>query len=504
MSPLPTDPKMVWPPPTVPTLDFAVWNEWYSGTFAAAGTQFSQLPLTSGGVTERLSGGFVHRHQNMQVGTMAQHRPSSQPVHCPLAADLAQTSADLLFGDMPDLRLTAKGMQKAQARLEELLDMGDVQNALLEAAEPCAALGGTYLRATWDSAACDYPFISSVDADRAVPEFRWGQLTAVTFWREIEHDDKNTVVLRHLERHEKGHIYHGVYRGTKGTLGDPMPLESYSETKGLQDDVVLPDGLPYPFTVFYVPNARPNQRNRGSYLGRADICGAEDLLDALDEVYSSLMRDVRLAQSRILIPHGTLDSDDPTKRGAGKSFDLDREIFTELDVPPEGMQPTVVQPDIRVEKHLAASLDLIKQIASKAGYSPQTFGLEIEGRAQSGTALRIREEKTYRTLGKKRRYWDVPLRKATHTVLALDALIFGRPTKAYLPDLEWQDEEIGAGEMANTLVALRNAEATSIETRVRTLNSGWDDERVAAEVARIMAETGVLVPPPAMGGTAAP
>jgi len=161
------------------------------------------------------------------------------------------------------------------------------------------------------------------------------------------------------------------------------------------------------------------------------------------------------------------------------------------------MTPQLMQPDIRVEKHLAAAVALTREIVSKAGYSPQTFGLDIAGQAESGTALRIREERTYRTLGRKRRYWESGLQDAFQALLAIDAAEFSGQAAPARPAIVWPEEGMGLGEMAETMVALRNAEAASIETRVRLVNPDWDDDAVAAEVERIKAETGGIVPEPA-------
>jgi len=492
--PLPVDSKNQWPPPCVPQLDFAVWNEWYSGCFSPAGNALSSIPQTSGGVTERLTGGFVHRHPNLKVGSQAPSKPSAQPVHCPLAADLCQVSADLLYGEMPDVKLPDEA-EASDDRLDELLEGCDAQNTLLEASEVCAALGGTYLRVTWDTSVADAPFLTYVDADHAVPEFRWGRLWSVLFWRVVSEEGDR--VLRHVECHDPGVILHALYSGTKSYLGSRVTLDQSEETADLADVVQLPAELRGGLTTWYVPNVRPNQRNRGSHLGRSDFGGSEDLLDGLDEVYSSLMRDVRLSQSRIIVPSGTLASGDG--RGSGKRLDLDREVFTDIDVPPEGMQPTLMQPDIRAERHLLVAVDLVKQIVSKAGYSPQTFGLEIAGRAESGTALRIREERTYRTLSRKRRYNEGALSRAGETLLVIDSTVFGRSTPVARPKIVWRDADLGAGELARTLVDLRTAEAASTETRVRTLHPEWNDTKVTDEVARILSESGMLVPsPPAL------
>jgi len=492
--PLPTNPKQLWPPSSVPALDYAIWDEWYSGRFARPGSALSSAPMATGSFPERLTGGFVHRHANLRDSNATPARPGSQPVHCPLAADIAQVSADLVFGDMPQVAVANK---PSQARLDELLNVMGIQNKLLEAAEPCAALGGAYLRVVWDTAVADYPFITHVDADCAVPEFRYGFLTAVTFWREVAGDNQKGVVLRHLERYEPGLILHGLYRGDKSALGYDIPLVGSPDTEDLDPLVALPDGLPREMAAFYVPNVRPVQHDRKSALGRADISGAEGDLDALDEIWSSLMRDFRLGQARILTPLGTLSSNDPSSpRGAGKSFDLDREVFTEIDVPPESMQPTLTQGDLRVEEHVAAAIALTREIVSKAGYSPQTYGINVQGQAESGTALRLREEKTYRTLARKRRYWETALEDAVEALLVVDRARFGGKGKPARPTITWPEEAMGAGEMASTVQALRNAEAASVEQRVRLVNPAWDDAKVKVEVLLIQQETGALVPPP--------
>ena len=305
-------------------------------------------------------------------------------------------------------------------------------------------------------------------------------------------------IYRHLERHEPGVILHGLYQGTKSSLGSSVGLDQSEETKGLPEVITLPEALKNALAVAYVPNVRPNRRRRASYLGRADIAGAEPFLDALDETWSSLMRDVRLAQARILTPRGSLDSNDPDDpRGAGASLDLDREVFTELDIPPEGMQQQVLQPDIRSEQLLAVATDQVKQIVSAAGYSPQTFGLDISGEAHSGTALRFREQKTYRTLGRKRRYWEGGIAHACFALLAIDQSEFGGGATPVVPDVVWPEEAMSLGELASTVQTLRLAEAISIETSVRKVNPGWDDKAVTAEVQRIMDERGSSVPEPA-------
>lgn len=493
--PLPTDAeakKLLWPPAVDGADDVARWAQWYSGNFVQASYAASK---TEGGLPERLSGGYVHRHAaGSQRGT-----PQEQPVHAPLAADIAMVSADLLFGDWIDLTLADED-DTTQNRLDELVKETGMQNTLLQGAEGAASLGGVYLRISWDADLWDVPFISLAQADQAVPTFAFDRLVACTFWKVVAEDQQT--VWRHLERHERGRegssvIYHGLYKGTKNTLGTQVTLDSHEATRGLTDEVLVP-ALPGGLACYYVPNVRPNRRDAKSPMGRADIQGSETMLDALDEVYSSLMRDFLLGRRRIIVPDGALEKTGEG-RGAGKSFDPEKSVFTELEGvdPGLGMKPELVDFAVRTTDHLTAAVDLVEKIVSAAGYSPQTFGLQIEGRAESGTALRFREQKTFRTLERKRRYWQAAVAWACEALLVIDRDVFGRTdVTPGAVDIEWPAEPSAPLAEAQTIQALRQAEAISVESAVKQLHPDWSDEDVDEEVAAIMAESGRSVPNP--------
>ncbi len=477
---LPTDRNMKWPPDGAAPADVGTWRAWYSSDPARLGSEAAP-PRAA-----KSSWLFFWRRQRDRTATR-----QAPPLHVPLATEVAQTSADLLFGEMPDL-VTG---EQAQQRLDELAADTGLAPSLLEAAEVCAAVSGVYLRVSWDKDVADEPFLTSVAADHAVPDFRYGRLQAVTFWHELAAEGDG--VWRHLERHEPGVILHGLYLGDKTHLGVQQTLEAHPQTAGLDELVALPDGVPAKLLAWYVPNLRPDPADPGSPFGRADIAGAEGLLDALDEAYSSWVRDVRLGKARILVPHDALTAGDTT-RGSGRYFDTDAEVFTELD----GMNPgemsgiTVFQPAIRAEEHLATVLHLVETIVGKCGYSPQTFGLHIEGRAESGTALKLRENKTYSTLDRKRRYWAPALKEACENLLAVDRAVFGRPTVVEVPVLVWPEPRETPAETAQTLTMLRTAEAVSIETAVRMAQPDLDDDKLAEEVERIRADAGRIVSEP--------
>ncbi|HEY8450314.1 MAG TPA: hypothetical protein VIL95_07545, partial [Bacillota bacterium] len=108
-------------------------------------------------------------------------------LHVPVASDISETSADMLFGEVPDITIpeahqerAPEGAKRAQDRLWELIDAGGIHNRLLEAAESASALGGVLIGPVWDPEVADYPILRVVQADAALPEFAWGYLRAVT------------------------------------------------------------------------------------------------------------------------------------------------------------------------------------------------------------------------------------------------------------------------------------------------------------------------------------
>jgi hypothetical protein len=527
-----------WPPADAAPYvrDQQAWAAWWSG-------DMQKLTDTTGGAGSTNRRTFWGRRKHGADST----RATSQ-LHATLAADIASTSADLLFGEPPTLLVPDVGLARAyerrttgqseegqltpwpdnglttadtvlaQDRLDELTDNLGLANKLLEAGEVCAATGGVYLRPLWDMSAADYPLLTSIDAERAVPDFRYGQLVAVTFVEECHREAD--VIWRHLERHEPGVILHGLYVGTGTTLGRQVALTDHPSTAGLMPEILVPPeitgGRPGIMPRF-VPNVLPNRRHRRLPVGRSDFAGCEGMLDALDETWTSWMRDLRLGQARLVVPDEFLHpiGGRPTSQqqfggyartggpGSPMGFDLDTELMTGLniadikDVSGEVIKP--IQFAIRVADHEATAMALTEQIISTAGYSPQTFGMRIEGRAESGTALRIRENKTWRTQGRKQRYWAPELSSVLQTMLALDRIVFGRPTPIVRPAIGWQelaDDPQGTAQWVNTLATAR---AASIETRVRLAQPGLDDDQIAQEVARIKAEEGVGLPDPAPG-----
>lgn len=430
-------------------------------------------------------------------------------LHVPLAGDIARTSSELLFSEPPTLTVEHDATQE---RLDKLTEEG-LHPTLLEAGEVCAALGGAYLRVVWDDEVADRPWIDVVAGDRAVPEFRYGRLLAVTFWTVLPNEDTNDRrVFRHLEKHERGRIYHGLYEGSLTSLGTARPLPDHPATLPLaamvDQDGGLDTGAPDHLTAAYVPNVRPARAWRhipsAAHWGQSDFQGIEGLMDALDETYSSWMRDVQNGKGRIIVADTLLQSNGP---GQGATWNEDRRVYSGLNMLPRAGDPnpiTDVQFEIRVEEHKDTCAALIEQAVRQAGYSASTFGQAGDVTAVTATEIRARERRSMTTRARKALYWRPAVADITAALLAVEAgfrfgvddLDLSEP-----PKVEFQDSiSEGPTELATTAELLRRAEAASTETLVRMTHPDWDDEQVDEEVELINGESGRNLADPAMTG----
>jgi A118 family predicted phage portal protein len=493
-----------------------VWGAWYSG-------DTDQLSSVYGGATgsdPSATGFFASDHGGFRAtvgraltrwfwGEASRGPDRRVKLHVPIAAELCQASADLLFSDT--ITITSDN-KDAQTRLDELVD-DHFHAELTAAADVCAALGGVYLRVGWDpKTRPDAPFLTHVDADQAIPEFSWGKLTAVTFWQVVARDGKR--VYRHLERHETdeqgtGIILHGLYEGEEDKLGHPVPLTEQPATAPLALTVdafgIISSESPK-MCVIYVPNQTPNRRWRtdplGRNLGRSDLDGVEQLMDALDETMTSWMRDVRLGKARIMVAKSLLNN---VGTGQGSAFNAEQEAYASMEMlggqdARLGDMIEQVQFNIRVQEHKETADDLTMKIVTAAGYSAETFGMKgAEKAVKTATEVEAQQQRSLLTRDRKWRLWRPALQDALGKLLTVDKALFAGNS---VPDGVDIDAAIAEGvqesmlSLAQTVQALRAAEAASDEVIVGMLHPDWDDEQISAEIALINAQKPAALPDP--------
>lgn len=499
--PLPADETAPWPPPEHAEIQAEIrrWNAWYTGDpdeLASVYETHAQVP-THYRAGQPFRGGIAGAMSRMFWGQPVTPGQQSTKLHLPAASVVASTSAQLLFGEPPRMETDD---QKTNARLEELFDES-LWAELLEAAELSAGLGGVYLRVGWDKGIADRALVSVIGPDLAVPVFRWGRLQSVTFtWvLEVEQRSRGHQVVRYLEDHTVGRVEHALYIGDAGTIGKRVPLTEHPQTEALATKVDSESSIATKLDVLdvrYVPN-RPSRKWRthpvGMNLGQPDIAGVEPLLDALDEAWTSWMRDVRLGKARLVVPQDQMESRGP---GLGAMFDLNRELLVPVKMSHEtgGAVPVeLVQPLIRTQEHAEIGAAIYERVVDGCGYSAQTFGLSGEV-AMTATESNARERKTNKTQAGKTRYFDPELAGLAELMLTVDVKVFGREVAPLRPRISWPPVFRDSLETLARTTSLMEGTA-STKTKVRTLHPEWEKQEVDEEVALILSERPALPDP---------
>lgn len=516
---LPDDPNLMWPPAVWSPIGRAqmLWSAWFSGSAdqlsyayqglggnTLTGSTFfgtsGEYPTTGAHFRgpAPLATATIDRYFWGQITPPAERRAK---LHVPLAGDIASMSADLLLSKKP--RIEAEGNKVAQAWLENTFN-DDLHATFLEGQEVCSALGGVFYRTVWDEEVNDdQAWIDIVHPDAAIPTFRHNILTSVIFWRVLR--DEGDAVVRHLEQHDllTDTIAHGVYVGDQVRLGQPDALSNFPELSPVTAAVnssgliVLPDLPKGAQTVTYIPNIRPNRMWRwvpgAAPIGRSDYQGIEPAMDALDEAYSSWMRDVRLAKSRLMVPTSYLQTKGP---GQPAIADVDREVFIPMNFLAGTADKATIEANqfkIRFQEHQATCDRLKQEAVQGAGYSPQTFGEQsTSGGTVTATEIEDRQRRTLMTRGKKLHYVRPRMEDILYSLTAVQASVFGqRGLTPVRPNLVFPDAVLPSPqELAQTALALSNAKAASLQTLVGMVHPDWDQEQIDEEVVRIKDEEG--------------
>ena len=423
-------------------------------------------------------------------------RQSKCRMHVPIAADIAAISANLLFSEEPSFTCydqeTEDNESKQQHRLDMLVAKNNIHGKLNEAAESCAALGDVYLKLNYQKDEIDYPVLSIVPADAAWPEYLLGVLKGIHFFSVLKRDLHTGAVTRVYELYEPGKITMGVYEGDNEILGKDLGDEALRQY-GFEREIKPPvDDM----LAVHVPNIRPNRQYRDSNMGRSDYDGLRDMMDSLDEAYSSWMRDIRLGKARTIVPAEYLrrkpqEMLDGLAQSASWEFDQDVETYVTIDIRDEqGNVPgiTLQQFQIRSAEYAATCGELMRNIVTNAGYAPQTFGMDITGMAQSGTALHIREKKSYDTRGKKQTYWKSPLESIMTAMVHLDNALWPDEGSDADDEVKVKFADSAANDintMAGAVQMLVAANSMSLEARVEMLHPDWTMKQIAEEVDRL-------------------
>lgn len=514
--PLPA-PQSAWPPTDFrPVFQrYYEHDAWYRGDIDAlqAIYSFGTATATHTRNGEPRSGGIygtvINGISNLFWGKRVTPGAKRTALHVPLAADVATMKSDMLWAEPPELtaviarpgELPSKSEQFTQDRLDVIMNSDDARMMFAESGELTSALGGTFFSCAWNTSSCDHVYPRAHDADTAIPEWSGGKLAAVTFWSSHIDGDE---FYRHFERHEPGRIIHAVYKGSSDNVGFPVRADTLPELAwlltpdvGKQIDeqtftVTLYTGITR-LTAAYEPNVKKDRDLRKfgtlAHLGRSDYAGVEPELNAIDEAWSSYMRDLKIGRGRIFIPQNYLKSMGP---GHGSHWDEEQEVFAQIDSVKnvdDKAQITAQQFEIRTAQHEQIILSLSKIVLRNAGLGARDYEDRAGNLTATGELMRDKREET--TFDKQKRYASAAITYIASVCLELDAIVFpgkggvaGSQVAASWP----QEQQVDAEKESRIIAQLAAARAISTWMSVKRANPDWTDDLVQQEVDRINAE----------------
>jgi hypothetical protein len=421
-------------------------------------------------------------------------------LNLPLAADIAGVSANLLFSEIPKLEYDNDEI------IDEFIEENGFYNKLLEAAEIAAALSGVFLKLDIDTSITDVPILNIMTPQYCFPYFYRGRLKEILFYRTVLIEKEGTVHYRLFEnrRNENNTLYieFKLYKGSEYKIGKVVDINSIEETARLGlNDITFSNmrGL----GVVYVPNMKPNKLDPGSDLGSNDFGTCIPMLGGLDFAYTSWIRDIELGMGQIFIDNELLRNEEEVLDSNINAPQLNpfskfQKAFLKLNMSQRGMagenyKPIeIVQFEMRVEEHLKTCNDWIKQIITSCGYSPQTFGYDINGQAESGTALRMRERKSFLNREKKSRYWQQAIKELLLQTQNFYYVSQNKIVESQDVNVELEDSIIiDYREQSEVLRNLDQARSISLYTKVAMQHPDWNAKQIDEEVKMIQNEQGI-------------
>lgn len=392
---------------------------------------------------------------------------------------LSRLAADLLAGEPADVLPANAEDETAVERLEAIVERNRFHILIWEAAVSGSMRGDAVFKLRWGPRTRP-----PADEPEAPPEALIEEIPASIYFPELNPDNVRDVLsvslawerklkqdrFLRVEEHEPGVIRHKLFRLQGATVGDAVPLTTFSEYADLaEEEQTELEVIP----VFHVPNLRMGTE----HFGRSDYQGVESLIQALNNRLTQVDEVLdRHVAPKITIPEGMVDAD-------GKvSIDSLQVIETGPDMAPPSY--------ITWDPHLSAAKDQMDRVLELlfilTDTAPSLLGLDKYGIAESGRALRLRMIRTAAKITRKRMYFDPVLRDLLLAALTLTSKLGGQKFEVERPTLDWQDGiPTDIVEQSEVIERRRSAGNISTETSIRLLDG---PEAVDQELARIAEE----------------
>lgn len=421
------------------------------------------------------------------------HDASREYLVDPLPEKISAAFAELNFGEEP---IVTPADPADKAVLEDMLDDNDLDSELQRWAEVCSSEGEIWWRVCADNDGFAHPVLEFWSRLDVIPLFVSGKLKAVAFIDLLDGDGDE--VWRHFEVVDGEHIRNVLFVGTHDTVGAEVALSEHESTEDLEDETA--HNLPL------MPAGRvPNQLGKDVTYGRSDYAGIEDYVYSLNEALTIGRENARLTlKKRVVVPASAVDE--------GGNLPVNQEaIVVESADLAMGKDSTgssqfkVLEYSFDADNLIKYQNSLAEAALTRVGITPSYIGIntnQSEGRAITGTALRLRLLPSTNAAKSRAAFWDKMLPRALLLMQILDA----RPVAEGGFGIKWAKAgEVPGVERGNPLPndeveeaqrhsVLVGAALESVETALRSLHPSWEDKEVQDEYERIKADVAALKP----------
>ena len=251
---------------------------------------------------------------------------------------------------------------------------------------------------SFDKDISEYPIVELYKPQDYKCIYKKGRLQEIIFFNYYEHNDTD---YRLEETYGKGYITYELYQCNKDGNEILVPLTELEETALLKD----------------VTWNEKTMIAGAKEIVKSDYDGIISEFDALDEAWSQLMDEIRLARSEVYVPEMLLTN---------KTFNKFRKNYAQLgnDERETGKNAIEhIQPDIRTDEYGKAIDKITSNCLVDVGLDPFTVGIDDGiGANASGENLTKREASSLRTRGEMIDEWEPYLEEFFLTLLFANVL----------------------------------------------------------------------------------
>lgn len=459
---------------------------------------------------------------------------STRMIHSGIPGLISTRMADILFRNGVDISVTVfkdgegeslaedKGKSKqANALMTELVRQMNLQRNLQTAATNESWGGHCFFRLSHDVSVSPYPILETFDVTQAEVVRERGVTQAIIFHGWYEHKGKTYRLDEIYSTTENGDgcITYRLFTfdGKKERECDLLCIPQTAElfrigARGAENGIVLDERQRFVYEglkgmlAFEKPNKTPSLEFPQSDLGASDYEGALDNFDALDEIASGNVREVRANATKRYVPTTMIPRDE---HGEPLPFDefCESYVKTEGDVDQGAVNKIEVE---QVADKTASFMEkwkaVLSTVCNKAKISPFSLGVTwLEAVNPSAESQRERNKMTLDMRAGKLALWKPFLEELLVRSLQLYAWM-GSHTKVVrdgMPELSlaWENTAVTVefGEYIEESVEQRILTwggalaqgVVSTSEAVRSIHPDWTEKAVENEVNLIRYERGM-------------